>query len=92
MEMAWNPHFKEQNAKWHKSCYLKFGKSKLERAKEEKRKFNEEPTTSKRFFFTRSISGESYASTQMDSETLFVSSVPNQKLRKRNFTRSARFS
>ena len=28
--------FKEQNAKWHKSCYLKFGKSKLEHAKKQK--------------------------------------------------------
>ncbi len=34
--------FKVQNAKWHKSCHLKFCKSKLELVKERTRKFGEE--------------------------------------------------
>ena len=62
--------FKEQNAKWHESCYLKFGKSKLERAKERKQKSAEEPTTSKRIFTSSSTGGgESDTSTHVGSET-----------------------
>jgi len=67
---------------------LKFGKSKLERGKERKRKSNEEPTTSKRFC-ARSIDGELYASTHVDMETnpcVFL------LFQTRNFKRSARFN
>ena len=75
--------FKEQNAKWHKSCYLKFGKSKLERAKERKRKSNEEATTSKQIF-TRSSTGEAHTYIPVDSKSpvCFFCSKPetNEKL------------
>ena len=75
--------FKEQNAKWHKSCYLKFGKSKLERAKERKRKSNEEATNSK-WIFTRSSTGEAHTYIPVDSKSpvCFFCSKPetNEKL------------
>ena len=62
--------FKEQNAKWHKSCYLKFSKSKLDRAKERKRKCTEEATTSKRIFTrsTCSNSGDADTSTPVEDK------------------------
>ncbi|KAI8503415.1 hypothetical protein Bbelb_192360 [Branchiostoma belcheri] len=37
--------FTEQHAKWHKSCYLKLSNTKLERAKERKRKSSEDDET-----------------------------------------------
>ena len=52
---------KEQNAKWHKSCYQKFSHTKLERAKR-KHKSEEDGTASKRIFTRSTSSGGDTAS------------------------------
>ena len=59
--------FTEENAKWHKSCYLKFGRTKLERANR-KRKSEEDGTMSKRIF-TCSSSGETDTDVPVDSNS-----------------------
>lgn len=75
--------FMKQNAKWHKSCYLKFGTSKLDRAKERKRKSVESNATSSKRIFTRSClaSGDSDTSTTGTNESriCFFCSKPETK-------------
>ncbi|XP_072047118.1 uncharacterized protein [Amphiura filiformis] len=75
--------FQEQNAKWHKSCSLKFRSSKLDRVKNRKRKSDgcdDGATTSKRIF-TRSSVGE--AETHMPEDSIihvcFFCSKPETK-------------
>ena len=75
--------FKEQNAKWHKSCSLKFSTSKLDRAKKRKQKsdvFDDGATTSKRVF-TRSSIGEADTHMRVDSTSpvCFFCSKPETK-------------
>eukprot|EP00058_Branchiostoma_floridae_P011619 XP_002597107.1 hypothetical protein BRAFLDRAFT_76362 [Branchiostoma floridae] len=65
-----NATFKEQSARWHKSCYLKFGNTKLERAKERKRKSTEEEDSpSKRVFTRSSLTDENGVCVQPDSKS-----------------------
>ena len=59
--------FKENNAKWHKSCYLKFGRSKLKRAIQ-KHKSEEDGTRAKQIF-TRSSTGDGDTGGPVDSNS-----------------------
>ena len=78
--------FQAQNAKWHKSCGLNFSSSKLDRAKNRKRKsdgFDDGATTSK-WIFTRSSAGEANAHMPVDSTdpVCFFCSKPETKAEK----------